>query len=78
MITKGSNYKTCFPTISSYIINNKLRNYDISFDFEPLIPKTGHSLDLKTEQFFNVTKITVKSNGQTFRTRDVRQTSRGA
>ena len=78
MITKGSKYKICFPTILRYTRNNKLRNCDISFDFEPLPPKIEHGLELKTEQFINGTKITVKSNGQTFRTRDVIQTSRGA
>ena len=32
----------------------------------------------KTERFFNWTKMTMKSNGQTFRTRDVIQISRGS
>ena len=42
------------------------------------LQKDEQELKLKTERFFNGTKITIESNGQTFHAQDVTQISRGS
>ena len=46
--------------------------------FLPVWNGFGHDLELKTERFFNGIIMSIKFDGQTFRTRDVLQISRGA
>ena len=53
-------------------------------NFPPLPPKNpdflkiAQVLELKTKRFINVVKFPTRSDIQTFRTRDVRETSTGA